>query len=225
MDIAFARYRESDHWIMEAVKETNCRVFVYDRGEEKLKLPISDRLIHIEDENRGREDCVYLRHIVENYNTIKGTIAFSQADNSDPYVDKKHLYGSIDLKEENDPENGMPFAMWAKRLEELEKNEKSPCYKSHYRARFVCDWHGNPHHGGLPLGQVWDMTFGSNRKAPDKIFFHPCSVFATSGDTIRKNSLDFYQKLYGISSSELGSRSGLCFAWCIERFWEEIFVC
>jgi hypothetical protein len=225
MDIVFARYRESDHWIMEAVGETSCRIFVYDRGEDKLKLPVSDRLIHIEDENRGREDCVYLRHIVQNYSTIRGTIAFSQADNRDGLVGKNHYFGSIDLKEDNDPEDGMPFTVWAKRLEELERNGESPCYKSHPRARFVCDLHGNPHHPGLPLDQVWNMIFGPHRKAPEKIFFHPCAVFATSGDAIRKHDLYLYHKLHSISSSELGGSGRLSFAWCIERLWEEIFAC
>ena len=74
--IIFTRYSESEKCILDVHNKTDYKIFVYDRGKEKLNLPVSDRIIHIYDENNGREDGGYLRHIIDNYNNYSGIVVF-----------------------------------------------------------------------------------------------------------------------------------------------------
>jgi hypothetical protein len=199
--IIFTRYSESEKCILDVYANTDYKIFVYDRGKQKLNLPLSDKIVHIYDKNNGREDGGYLRHIIDNYNNYSGIVVFSQADYTNH--DYTQLDGTID-----------------KWLNEL--NETS--YKSYVLNKIYCDKNGNPDHPGLPLEIVWKKIF--DKETPKDYSFFPCSIFSTNWNTIRDYSIDFYKKIYELTSIKNNStlnKQGLQIPWCLERFWEHIF--
>jgi len=200
--IIFTRYSESEKCILDVHNKTDYKIFVYDRGKEKLNLPVSDRIVHIYDENNGREDGGYLRHIIDNYNNYSGIVVFSQADYGN------HSWTQLD-------------GAMDKWLNELSETS----YKSYVVNKLSCDKDGNPHHFGLPLETVWKKIF--DKDPPENYSFFPCSIFSTSWSTIRDYPIDFYKKIYDLTSiknnSIINNHQGLQIPWCLERFWEYIF--
>ena len=73
LEIVVARYNEDIEWFKPLEKF----VTVYNKGE-KLDIP-NEKIIP----NFGRESETYLRHIIENYDSLKDTTVFTQAKISD----------------------------------------------------------------------------------------------------------------------------------------------
>ena len=237
--VVFTRYHEDGNAILSAYRDLpfDWKVYVYDRGVDKLILPKPNRLAHIIDSNKGREDGGYLKHIIDNYYKFKDKdiIVFSQARYNDmPYQHKGK------------------FSEWIGNL----GVEKYNSYISTVMRTFLyCDAPGNNH---ISMPDVWKIAFPSN-PVPKFIDFHPCAIFATSGEAIRKRSIIFYKKFYELTSDPINckiipiiknkpsiSRSfaarkrgykkafstqeqetlrdnGLEIPWCLERYWETIF--
>jgi hypothetical protein len=201
--IVFTRYGEPSTSIMDVYTNTNATVFVYDRGSKKLELPSDSRLIHVHDENRGREEGGYLRHIIDNYDTISGTVVFSQALN-----DNHSSHFTLDGN----------FSDWVNSLD-------NPVYKSYITRELNCSRDGSPWHMGLPLEAGWNHIFGSV-PLPDQFTFFPCGIFATNAETIRKHPKEFYQNILDLVSRPENCviHSGLQLPWCLERLWGYIFA-
>lgn len=203
--ILFVRYHESPETILDAHENTDATVLVYDRGVEKLSLPKYDRLLHIEDENYGKECGGYLRFITEHYNQLSDDeiLIFSQAQFAD------HVSGLG---------HHQPFSNWVNNLSGLP-------YESYINRLFLCDKNGLPdHRNGLPMSDAWRVLFDT--EPPEHYHYYPNAIFATTGATIRKKSLPFYEKLYALlkQPEHNVTKGGLMLPWTLERMWGYIFV-
>lgn len=201
--IIFTRYNDPANCILEILKNTDINIVVYDRGIQKLDLPKSDRLNHIYDENIGRECGGYIRHIIENYNSLDDILIFSQAiyDNH-PY---EHFKNNI--------------FDWIKQL------NQNNSYESFITQELECDYEGKPHSYDLTMNESWEYIF-KNKNFPITYKFFPCAIFSVNSNSIKKHPIEFYQNIYNKLKSQKNwvlHGDGGSFTWCLERFWGYIF--
>lgn len=202
--IVFARYNEDSSVILNALYNTDAKIYVYDRGKEPIDLPADDRLVHVRDENTSREDGAYVRYILDHYDDLEGTIIFSQSRLED--------HAAI-WRVDGD------FLDWINGIKDL-----------HNYKPYIMDMSIN----GREVSQcnhVYSLLF--NESPPSHICFYSCAIFATNADAIKKNSIDFYKNIRDLQKIPENSiwsdahvdnvRVWLNFPWMMERLWGYIF--
>lgn len=205
--LIFTRYNEPSESIDKIIDSISpeIRIFVYDRGTEKLSFASSNRLTHIHDENKGREDGGYLRHIIHFY---------PQLSPNDSFVFSQMKYDDAPWENKGD------FLSWA-------NQDNITCYDSYTTTKIRCFLNSNCQ-GHVSMPYVWNLLFPL-LVTPDYIDFFPCAIFRTCGSSILKRPIEFYKHLYELTSDPVncqihwGNGRGLELPWCLERFWETIF--
>jgi hypothetical protein len=140
--------------------------------------------------NVGREPFSFLWYIISQYDKLEGEYYFVQGN---PFDHCPNLFAEI--------EKGVDTFKW------LGKGEE----------RYVSDHNGNPHHGGLPVGDV--LCRLTNVCGINHFTFTPGGQFAVTAEIIKKKPLYFYLLALTIMAENFESHP-----WCFERIWERIFT-
>jgi len=90
MKVIVARYTEDIHWVLPIINY----VTVYNKGPDNLYYIPQDKVIKCE--NLGREGATYIKHILDNYDSLDDYTFFLQGKNYDHiFVDsiqKSNIY-------------------------------------------------------------------------------------------------------------------------------------
>lgn len=213
--VVICRYKENATVIQEvidALYSDNYKIFVYDRGEIKLELKQLNclNLIHIYDENIGREEAPYLTHIVKNYHTLPEKIIFSQAS----IIDHKLQF------EEN--ESFSDWISFIKNTINLKFNSYIKKREPYYKGQYIT------HASGVETILKFIYKNNFNYSINNPLMFQPAAIFAVSKNCIKNHDLSVYETLLGVSVSKLNfgifTKENITeFPWAIERCWETIF--
>lgn len=79
---------------------------------------------------------------------------------------------------------------------------------------YQSDHKGNPHHGGLKIGE---LAHELGIEIPEKLDFIVGAQFTVSRERILKHPKEFYKKLYNLANTFPEA------PWCLERLWIYIF--
>lgn len=79
---------------------------------------------------------------------------------------------------------------------------------------YQSDHKGNPHHGGLKIGE---LAHELGLEIPEKLDFIVGAQFTVSRERILKRPKEFYEKLYNLANTFPEA------PWCLERLWIYIF--
>lgn len=79
---------------------------------------------------------------------------------------------------------------------------------------YQSDHKGNPHHGGLKIGE---LAHELGIEIPEKLDFIVGAQFTVSRERILKRPKEFYEKLYNLANTFPEA------PWCLERLWIYIF--
>jgi hypothetical protein len=163
---------------------------IYDKSEKESGL--------IKLENIGREPHTYMCHIIENYNSLAEWTIFSQ-DN--PFV---HVNGWLDIILGDE-------IIWDANATFKQKG----MYFFSNMGLLTSDQNGAPHHRGLPIAKLWDITF--EEKCPPYIEFSPSCHCIIHRNNILTRPITFYQNIKQILEDNPIA------PWALERYISYIF--
>jgi hypothetical protein len=163
---------------------------IYDKSEKQSG--------YVKLQNVGREPHTYMHHIVENYSNLAEWTIFAQ-DNPFEHV---HSWMDIVLGDEN---------VW----HSLATLKQKGGYFFSNMGLLTSDQNGNPHHGGLPIAELWNNTFVE--PCPTYLDFASSCHFIVHRDIIQSRTVNFYEQVKNILETNHIS------PWALERYISYIF--
>lgn len=205
-EIVISRYNEDVSWISNI--NPDIKIHLYNKGEQLSSYRCATL------PNIGRESNTYLHHICTNYHNLSDIIFFFQGHPFD------HTGNCLPIVN-NGPE------VWNK-----QKQLHYPGYWGYAHNSINTMWpltvstsfsgtclisqlNGQPHHPGLPLGELWGLIFET--PPPKFIDFVPGNQFNVTRELILNRSLIFWENLLELSKTRE------TFPWEFERLTPYIF--
>lgn len=224
-----AKYNENINWSGK-LKDFGVEVIIYDKSDSSLKnfddkVIVNNNLIKLK--NIGRESHTYLKHIIDNYNSLYDVEIFLQGDPGD-HVSLDIVYNKISNIDEDfeyiDLSELKKYSCFSeKKLEEV--RNLHPGYLHIY---LIDDINQNIKNGiGEFLGDkdLFEMTFGNNYD-PDMVFeLNAFAMFAVSKKLILRHPKELYQKFLDLHNPEISSEHQVSASpYKMEHFWKMLFT-
>lgn len=196
-ELVVARYAEDVSWLAQWLPYVR-RVTVYDKGPEPLQ-PWHPKVQVVRVPNEGREAETYLRHLVERYDDLCGTVVFAQGrweDHVSPAEFEGLLRGvqragtRLDIAWHDTP---MRHFGWT-----VERN-----------------WNASP--PMLPLGMSlgkYLLTYVADDLVPD-VEWWPGAIFSACASNIRRHPRERYERLWDTVRGHVNPEA----AHAMERLW------
>lgn len=223
VDIVIARYAESIEWLCDpdiysliSNENIDTRIFVYNKGQDDIKMCILPRHIKITYENVknvGRCDHTYLYHIIKHYDnlgdvtmflpgsaTLENKIARVKFSFRKVYSDFDSVFVCVKHDDVREELGDFYLNEWLSSNSDNSKiNSDSSMLKSNIR----------------PFGEWYDHIFG------DLKIQHICylGILCVSRSAIRNRDVDFYDNIISYVNTHNNPEAGHY----IERSWIAIF--
>jgi hypothetical protein len=193
--LIIARYNEDISW----TKNLTVPFIIYNKGayiKNAISLP-----------NKGKESDTYLRHIIDNYDTLEGTLFFIQGNPFD------HAEGSIIAFESG----GFNTSKGTEEdIVHFFNTYKLQDHFMHLGKIYCCDYMGQPHMS-IDIASFINNTFKTFPQDIQYLFFVQGAQFAVSAKRIKEKSRDFYiDLLVELHKDEINPH-------VMERLWMYIF--
>jgi hypothetical protein len=163
--LVVSRYNEDVSWL----NELGLSYTIYNKGEDNLELDCIKR------ENVGRETETFLHHIIENYDTMEGSLCFAQGNPFD-HLEKEPMFHLI----KNFNQGFLPLGRPERSLGD-----------------------GRVWHEGLPVAETAEKL--GVKRDDDSYFFAPGAQFVVSCEVIKKKPLSFWKNAYDVMMSDLST--------------------
>lgn len=193
--LVVSRYNEDVSWI----KDMGCHYTLYNKGDDDPGLP------SIKKENVGREGATFLDHIIDNYESLEGPIAFLQGDPFDHFTEPSTTRDGSKL-------HGLPIIRHDELLDSLIKN---------YDGGVTFIGRGSVCYGdGMPWWQGLEVDEFAERIGVKSDYYAFClgAQYIVPSEKIKSKSLDWWKNLREIFFEDW-MRTGHI----LERLWFTIF--
>lgn len=193
--LTIAHYKEDLSWLNGLDKSVE--LFIYHKKDDN-GLSYNDKVILSETEfelsNVGRESHTYLKHIVDNYDSLKELEYFSQGDTN-------HCFGFIDFVNNDSTIEYRHVTDYPHTF-----NSYNGYIPIHMKEK------------GYETKQIWDALF--NYPPPEVATITPYALFKIDRDTILMHDKSIYQKcLDFFADNQKDNLNG----WNFEYFWQLLF--
>ena len=195
--IIIARYNENISW----TKDLQVPYIIYNKGNDYIEG--SKKL-----ENKGNESDTYLRHIIDNYDNLEGTLYFIQGmpfDHMESVIIGKESGGFNTNKGMN--KDIIDFFNNYKILEDF----------IHLGKLYCCDLSGRPH-SNLKLEDFIENIFEEFPEDVDQLYFTQGAHFAVTANRIKTKPIEFYKNVLKELHKDVMPNGHI-----MERLWTYIF--
>lgn len=224
-----ARYNEDISWTHTAA-QFGVDVVIYDKSNPELsnfgdKRQISESLVQLT--NVGKESHTYLRHIVDNYDSLYDFEIFTQGEIRD-HVTEQHFWSNIMHLGEDTPFVDLSFTFKYQCLSENVQNRLKAEQPTNPHVNLMDDRQSNVEKGyGDYLGDrdFFEMVYG--KEYDTDLYFHVGvhGLFAASRETIRRHPKSTYEMLLNMFDPGLvGDLQVMSSGYKMEHFWNILFT-